>query len=388
MKNTTIPITTAALLVLLSCGLLLPTRAEIIDDNTPVPPVGAEGGPSRVLNADELEQWKRGRIIFDKDFSEEEGLGTPELNGDSCRGCHLDPVIGGAGGLDVNVFRFGQDNGGGPFNDLPGGQAGSKLRRQDTPGRENTHPDADVFEQRQTPTAFGIGAIDTIADATIEANQDANDSDGNGIFGVARFHDVNGTIEVGRFGWKAQIPRVTDFIRDAMGGELGITIPDDGRGFGMLVDNDGIDEPELSQSDFDDIAFYLLNLAAPPRGGSSDPAVAQGEAVFNDIGCAICHIPSLEGSEGSVPLYSNLLLHDVLPTTFRGMAEDGAGVGLYRTPPLWGISKTAPYFHDGRATTLEDAILAHESEAELVRQEYENLSQSDKDALITFLEDL
>ena len=70
------------------------------------------------------------------------------------------------------------------------------------------------------------------------------------------------------------------------------------------------------------------------------------------------------------------------------MSELGAETGLYRTPPLWGISKTNPYFHDGRATTLVDAILAHESEAEGVRMNYEALSPADQDALIKFLEDL
>ena len=374
--------------LLVTLGLVLPGWADTIDENTPVPPVGTEGGPSIELTPDQPEQWKRGRIVFDRDVNLSEGLGTPELNADSCRSCHLDPVIGGAGGLDVNVFRFGLDNGGGPFEDLPGGQAGSKLRRVDVPGRENTHPDADVFEQRQTPTTFGLGAVDTILESAILANQDPNDMDGDGIMGMARMIDVNGTLEVGRFGWKCQLPQLQDFIRDAMGGELGQTVPDNGRPFGIFVDDDPQPDPELSEEDFDDIAFFLGFLSAPPRGGSTDPAVAQGEQVFADIGCAICHIPSLEGSEGPVPLYSDLLIHHVLPADFRGMGEDGADVGFYRTPPLWGISRAAPYFHDGRAETLLDAILTHDGEASGVIESYEDLSDSDKTALIKFLEDL
>ena len=219
--------------VLLGAGQLI--TAETIDENTPVPPVGAPGGPDRELTPTELETWKRGRILFDKDFKLPDGLGTPELNGDSCRGCHQDPVIGGSGGLDVNVFRFGFDNNGlGPFQDLPGGQAASKLRRQDVPGRENHDAMADVFELRQTPTALGIGRIGTIADATIIANEDPIDLNSDGIFGVARFINVAGTMEVGKYGWKAQIPKVLDFAHDATAGELGITTEDNGPRFWPL----------------------------------------------------------------------------------------------------------------------------------------------------------
>jgi CxxC motif-containing protein (DUF1111 family) len=89
-----------------------------------------------------------------------------------------------------------------------------------------------------------------------------------------------------------------------------------------------------------------------------------------------------------VPLYSNLLLHNVMPTGFRGMAEPGAGVGYYRTPPLWGIGDTAPYMHDGRAEDLDAAILAHDGEAAGVRSNYEALTPAAQQALILFLEDL
>ncbi len=363
--------------------------AEIIDDNTPVPPAGTEGGPITTLTGADLDQWIRGRKIFDRDWRLSQGLGTPDLNADSCRSCHHGPVIGGAGGLDVNVFRFGNDNGGfGPFTDLPGGQAASKLRRPDVPGREETDLAADVFEQRQTPTAFGIGLIDTIADATIIANEDPLDTNADGVRGVARMIDTGGVFEVGKFGWKAQVPRVGDFAHDALGGETGITVPNNGRGFGALFDADGIADPEIDPADLADLEFYLSNLAAPPRAGGTDPAIAIGEGFFNSIGCADCHIPSLAGSGGPVPLFSDLLLHDIHPATFRGMSEAGAGVGMYRTPPLWGIRNTAPYLHDGRATTIEAAILLHDDEAANARIEYQILSGAEKTALLQFLGDL
>ena len=365
-------------------------RSEIIDASTPVPAVGVEGGPSRVLDAAELVRWINGRRLFDRDFHKDEGLGTPELNGDSCRSCHQKPAIGGAGGLDLNVFRFANDNGGlGPFVNLPGGQVASKIRRPDLPDRdEYDAATADVFEQRQTPSVFGGGLIDAIPDGEILLNEDPMDSNGDGVFGVARMLAVGGAMEVGRFGWKSQVPRMMDFVRDAMGGEIGLTVPDNGRGFGMLADADNVPDPEISNADLDDITFFLNNLAAPPRGGSTAPEVQEGEMLFAQVGCTKCHVPTLMSSLGPVALYSDLLLHDILPADFRGMSDPGAETGLYRTPPLWGASKTAPYFHDGRAETIPDAIAQHTSEATLVREAYDTLPGAQKLAILAFLNDL
>ena len=382
---------TRSLLVALIVGglWLAQAGAETVFEDTPVPPIGAEGGPASDLTVDEVEQWKRGRTLFDRDWHLDQGLGTPELNADSCRACHEDPALGGAGGLDVNVFRYGfDDDGVGPFADLDGGQVASRLRRPDTAGRDEHVVTADVFEQRQTPSIFGAGLIDSIFESEILANEDPDDLDGDGIQGIARLIDVDGELEVGRFGWKSQIPTLRDFVRDALGGETGITVPDDGRGFGMLTDDDVVADPEVTEEDIDDMAFYLGQLAAPPRRGATPESIEAGETHFDEIGCADCHIPSLEGEDGPVELYSDLLLHDVLPDDFRGMAEEGAGVGLYRTPPLWGISRTAPYMHDGRAETVEDAILAHDGEALDAREAYEDLTAEEQVELLLFLADL
>ena len=337
-------------------------------------------------------QFDRGRALFDKAFSAAEGLGAPEMNADSCRACHQDPSIGGAGPLELNVSRFGNDNGGmGPFTNLVGGQGLSKLYPPAVHGREE-YPigpgGADVFEQRQTPSLIGHGAIDQIPDAVIVANEDVNDADGDGIYGVARRLTVAGNLEIGRFGWKAQIPRLVDFVDDALFGEMGLTTPDNGRGFAVSVDGDAVPDPEINQQKVDDITYFVAKLPAPARGGSTDPLVVEGLKTFYAIGCAKCHTPSLQSPKGPVALFSNLLLHNVMPAGFRGMAEPGAEAGFYRTPPLWGIKGTAPYMHDGRAEDLRGAILAHFGEADAVRQNFTNLSIADQDALILFLEDL
>lgn len=352
-----------------------------------IPGVGQPGGPRSELSGPELAQFKRGRKLFDADMHKSQGLGLFELNADSCRACHSDPVMGGAGPLEVNVSRFGfDDDGAGPFMNLPGGQAASKL----VPSfsgvhREEIPPEADVFEQRNTPTLLGMGPIDEIFESSILANEDPTDMNGDGVFGVARIVDPGTGDEVGRFGWKAQIPTLKDFVKDALGQENGITTPADGRGFAVTSDNDTVLDPEFDQPKVDDIAFFLTNLAPPQRKGGS---VAVGEALFGTIGCATCHVPSLGSPSGPVPLYSDLLLHDVMPAGFRGMGEPGADVGFYRTPPLWGIGETAPYMHDGRAEDLRGAILAHFSEGENAKNDFLALSPGDQDELIAFLEDL
>ena len=333
------------------------------------------------------ERFAAGLAIFDRPFHITRGLGTPELNADSCRACHQDPSIGGAGGLELNVSRFGDDgNGTIPFRNLPGGQGLSKFRPPWWGGREEYDPStANCFEQRQTPSILGAGLIDKIPGSVIVANEDPTDADQDGIYGVARRIDINGSIEIGRFGWKAQVPRLRDFVMDAMAGELGITTPDDGRGFALVADADNVPDPELSPQQVDFVEHFMAKLPAPAFRPSDRYAVLVGEQLFGSIGCATCHVPELQGADGPVPLYSNLLLHDVMPADFRGMAEPGADTGLYRTPPLWGISMTAPYMHDGRASTLADAIAAHDGEALAVRQAFEALSIADQAAVIEFL---
>ncbi len=365
------------------------TGAQVGEDGLPAP--GTLGGPVEGLTLAQMNIWTRGRNVFDRDFHEVDGLGSPNYNADSCRGCHQDGALGGAGGLVLNVSRFANDNGGaGPFTDLPGGQGLSKFMLPALNDREEyDDTTADVFEQRQTPPVFGAGRLEAIAHSTILANQDLTDANGDGIYGIARVVMVNGVPEVGRFGWKNQVPKMIDFTRDAMNGECGITTPDNGRGFGISSDGDAIADPELSIDDAKAISFFMSHLAAPPRTGSTEPDVLMGENLFTSIGCDLCHTPTMPDIMGQpVNLYSDLLLHNVMPANFRGMQEPGGDVGYFGTPPLWGIRHSAPYMHDGRASDLNLAILAHEGESTGVTANYVALDQMDKDALIAFLNDL
>lgn len=376
------------LLASLQAGALRGVEAP--ERKAPRPGPGQPGGPLRVLAGEEAARFERGRALFEQDFHRSRGLGAPDMNADSCRACHQDPVVGGAGGLELNVSRFAHDDGGrGPFVDLPGGQMLSRLRPPYASAREEyVAAEADVFEQRQTPSLLGGGLIELVPDAAILAGEDPLDANGDGIRGIARMLVVAGRTELGRFGWKAQVPSLADFVRDALGGELGLTTSDDGRGFALASDADLHPEPEITDEEAADLAFFLANLAPPRRTGSLAPEVLLGELLFERIGCARCHVPALESALGPVPLYSDLLLHDVWPAAFRGMSEPEAGPGVFRTPPLWGVRTSAPYLHDGRAASLRAAILLHDGEALEVRRAFEALPGRDREALIAFLEDL
>jgi hypothetical protein len=379
----------------LACVLVLTSLAPTLAaQRGPRPPGEGGGGPSSgqggggggAVPADPAAV-ERGRVLFERGFHRSAGLGAPELNADSCRACHRDPASGGAGALELNVSRFGRDAGG-AFENLPGGQALSKLRPPWIAGREEAPAEADVFEQRQTPSIFGDGRIEGIPEPAILANEDPLDCNGDGIRGVARRLVIDGKSELGRFGWKAQVPRLADFARDALGGELGLTTRDDRRGFALAADGDAHLDPELDDAAVADLTAFLASLPAPARHGALDPEVLLGELVFERVGCVKCHVPALPGVDGPVALYSDLLLHDVWPASFRGMSEPGAGSGVYRTPPLWGVSATAPYLHDGRASTLRAAILLHDGEARGVRKAFEALPLVEKSAVIAFLNDL
>lgn len=369
----------------------------LVPPATPVPDVAQFGGPFRELTQAEQERFVRGRELFDSDFGEDSGVGGQSgadggarFNGDSCRACHFQPTIGGAGPRDVNVMRHGRMDADGSFTP-PTDSPNTILHKQIRVGFSIPAAGADVnvFEHRQTPHTFGLGLIDAISEETILANADPEDSNNDGISG--RPHVLSDG-RIGRFGWKAQVPSVLEFVRDAMTSEIGLTVPEhEGMTFGESVDNDGVSDPELSIGAVEDVAFFLSMLAGPPRGDVSDAdeaAILQGSALFTVTGCAACHVPALPSTLGDVPLFSDLLLHEILPVGSPGIADGDASPREFRTPPLWGLGQTAPYLHDGRADTIDQAVRAHAGEAIRAVVNYLTLPEQDREALLAFLASL
>ncbi|MGJ8677443.1 MAG: di-heme oxidoredictase family protein [Akkermansiaceae bacterium] len=113
--------------------------------------------------------------------------------------------------------------------------------------------------------------------------------------------------------------------------------------------------------------------------------------VTNDQGEVINHIGVFEkNSDGNaiVRLYGDLKRHDMGPGLAEAIDETGVGASVFMTENLWGVGVTAPYLHDGRATTLTEAILWHGGEATASQEAFKNLSEDDQNNLIAFLENL
>ncbi|MEO0324595.1 MAG: di-heme oxidoredictase family protein [Myxococcota bacterium] len=349
----------------------------LIAPDAPLGEVGTPGGPRRALDAEEAAKFLRGREVADTDRFRSEGLG-PVFNGDACRACHFDPVPGGAGPTDVDVFRQAIP---GEVNE-PRGLAHRFSTEAERPAPADG---ATFFEARQTPTMLGMGLLDALPEALLEALADPDDANGDGISGrVNRLPDGR----VGRFGWKAQVPSTREFVRDALTAELGFTLPPDpGQTFGALADDDEVPDPEIGLADMRDLEFWLNELA-PPAPRASDPgAEAAGEALFASVGCTSCHAV-VDGPDGPVRAYTDLLLHDVQPEAFRGVPDFDATEREFRTPPLWGLGQTGPWWHDGRSFSIEDAIARHEAEGGASRRAYEALRAEDRAALLAFLTSL
>lgn len=357
----------------------------LLPPHAPAPAEGELGGPIAGLTDAELRRFGEARRLFDREFRVSAGVGSPRFNGDSCRACHFDPVLGGSGPRDVDVMRHGVVREDGSYVEP---QAGSILHRasvdfDDCVGAE---PGTTLFELRQAPHLFGGGLIQGIPRAVIEAAADPEDADGDGISGrAATLADGR----LGRFGWKAQIPSLLEFVRDAATNELGLTVPMQlDAAFGRSTDADDSADPELTHEEQALLVEFLQRLAPPPRGSAGDADEAtRGEALFDAVGCSDCHLPALEGETGPVRLYSDLLLHAVTVDA-GGIAEGAADRTEYRTAPLWGIRFTGPFMHDGSAETLGEAITRHAGEAAGSRDRYVALDETDKQALLAFLNTL
>jgi CxxC motif-containing protein (DUF1111 family) len=167
---------------------------------------------------------------------------------------------------------------------------------------------------------------------------------------------------------------------------------------------DGQDaDPEITNRTVQDVVLYLQALKAPVQRNQQDPAVTAGKQLFMQIKCGSCHTPELR--TGDFPIaalsnktfspYSDFLLHDMGPGLDDGYTEGTALTAEWRTPPLWGLglsknSQGGNYFllHDGRARSIEEAIRLHGGEALQSRNSFGELSESEKQKIIRFLESL
>ncbi|MGC4069216.1 MAG: di-heme oxidoredictase family protein [Polyangiaceae bacterium] len=244
---------------------------------------------------------------------------------------------------------------------------------------------------RIAPPVFGLGLLEAVSDETLEALEDPKDDDGDGISGrVNRAWDIEKRArKIGRFGWKAN---TTDFLHQSAGAyaaDMGVTNR-------LHPAEDGT--ADLSDDVLESTAFYTETLAVPIRA-SLTPTAEEGGRAFADFGCAGCHRPTLHTGQHAIAALSNqtiapytdLLVHDLGDDLADGRPDYDASGREWRTTPLWGIGLAeaalgeGAYLHDGRARSIEEAILWHGGEAETARVHFVEASRATRKALLEFL---
>lgn len=282
--------------------------------------------------------------------------------------------------------------------------------------RDN-HPTGFLFSPRIAPQLPGMGLLEAIPEQTILSFADENDANKDGISGRPNYvwSEAAQKTVLGRFGWKANEPDIRQQVAGAFSGDIGITTPvyPNPNLYGQALalyaglpnGSDSANLPELPEPFFTNTVFYTETLAVPQRRNWTDPTVKKGKSLFAQVSCNKCHIPEMKtGDFPSISLlshqtihpYTDLLLHDMGPDLADGRPDYLATGSEWRTPPLWGIglvslvnNKNGMFLlHDGRARTIEEAILWHGGEAASSRQSFMQLSKSDREALISFVNDL
>jgi CxxC motif-containing protein (DUF1111 family) len=373
-----------------------------------------------------------------------DGLG-PVFNASSCVACHQQGGAGGSGSLEHNVTVFSQTSKAGTgaahgvihqFAIDAASQetlqnVSTQFPKKSRPtladllallpkpanspaGAQNIRDDAVLafdIGQRNTPALFGASIIDAIPDEAILANERNQrlklrlaNFDGE-VLPAGRAAKLSHK-RVGKFGWKANIGNLSEFVRVACANELGLGNP-------LQAQPASLSQPgyrprglDLTDQQCDQMTAYIASLPRPrevvPASAAEAARAVAGKKHFKQIGCANCHTPDLAEAQG---VYSDLLLHqmgeqlggggggsygDLLPDSSEQPASDGGSTSPseWRTPPLWGVADSAPYLHDGRAATLAEAIKLHAGQAAPSANRFTGLSDVQQEELIAFLNTL
>jgi CxxC motif-containing protein (DUF1111 family) len=389
-------------------------------------------------------------------------MAGPFYNQLACEGCHshnnrgVAPAAGAAfDSVVVKIAGMGKDANGGPTadpsygkqlqNHAIGGAAEGSAAFSYTPVTR-MFGDGSSYTLQKPTTSFtglsgaapanysvrlarpliGMGLLESIPEADILAHADPTDCNADGIKGVPNlvFDPEDGTMKVGRFGWKASKASVRMQAAEALNLDIGVTTSvfpkhDCGSAQASCLAADKA-TPELSDDDLTKIVTYMRTLAVPARRDLADAQVVRGETLFAQLGCVGCHQPNqhtgttspfLELQNQVIHPYSDLLLHDMGADLADNntQGEYVATSQMWRTPPLWTIGlcdevaagfqmdqtlNPAPnqgpchYLHDGRAATLLEAVLWHGGEAAAVKDRVVALSAADRTALVAFLKSL
>lgn len=352
------------------------------------------------------------REAFEERDTIEDGLG-PVYNAQSCAECHQSPVTGGAS--QVNVLRAGHQDRAGNFVEAPGGSL-VQDRAIHPSVQEVLTPDEDIRTFRVSLNVLGDGFVEAIADETLlEIARNQPRQSGGVINGQAiqvPLLEAPGLTRVGRFGWKNQHASLLSFSADAYLNEMGITnrlLRTENTSWGRSVAAfDKVADIEDTDNDVDIFTRFMRASKPPSRDlASANTIDAQaGAQLFNQIGCAVCHVPtivtapagtSLNGGTFIVPPalgskaihpFSDFLLHDV--GTGDGIVQNGgpATANKIRTSPLWGLRARNRFMHDGASLTLEDSIRRHRGTSTASTNRFNQLPDRQRAQVIRFLRSL
>jgi CxxC motif-containing protein (DUF1111 family) len=378
-----------------------------------------------------------GREVFEHEWEPNDALANggdgvgPVYNARSCVACHFQGGVGGGGDNAHNVRAFevlptanSREVKSGVVHAAaidPKLQESDALVHQLFPvikgsTRSNmgncgviSVPDFDpvVFEEVNSTALFGVGWIDCIPDKAIESNRTHRMLSGAANEMRADFSDLpigrarylpDGRL--GKLGWKAQAATLEDFVATACSNELGLGTPAKEQAKPLARPDYPASAPDLNRKQFKSLVAFVSTLPRPVEVEPSDSAgktqAAQGKQLFGSVGCAVCHVPDMGGVKG---VYSDFLLYKLedengnrdgggygsAPSPQFPLPEDHPSPNEWKTPPLWGVADSAPYFHDGKSPTLHDAILRHKGNAKTVSERYEALTPAEKQALLAFL---
>lgn len=383
----------------LGCGTLAteaPNDSDVFD------------APLPGLSPEELAAFFAGDAQFGRAFAPSDGLG-PIFNNVSCASCHSGD---GRGRPENALVRF--SRGPDPALDLGGPQ----LQDKAIPGAvPETVPGGVNTSLRLPPPVFGVGLIEAIPQPAILARADPGDADGDGISGRPNIVTPPDWVpstepgggpgpQLGRFSRKGQVSSLIQQVAEAYHQDMGVTSDF------LAAENinplsgtpteavDRVSDPEIPMADLKAVLHYIRTLAFPAPGEDT-PRRLQGAQLFQQIHCAGCHVPSFRTGPNriaalafkEVPLYSDLLLHDMGPA-LADNRPDGSATGTeWRTTPLWGLRLMREFLngqafllHDGSAATVEQAILRHGGEAQRSRDAFLALPAADRAALLDFVE--
>lgn len=398
MNKNILPLTCCLYILLaLACSKLepgTPNESELLD------------GPVEGLSYEQKQRFLAGDAAFNDDiFTSATGLG-PIFVSASCGSCHAGD---GKGHPFTTLVRYGQvDSGGNQFLHLGGPQLQNRAISGYVPEQI---PSGATFSRFMPPANTGLGFLELVPDQQIMAMSDPFDNDGDGISGVPGWGTLpayltprEGSITqngkyIFRFGKKSATYDLLHQTVNAYSQDMGIA-----SSYNPIDIYSGLPiEPEVATQKVNDVVFYQQTLKAPIQRNPDAPEVKSGKQLFVQIGCEACHRETLHTGYSPIsPLsntafhpYTDLLLHDMGNQLDDGYTEGSALTSEWRTPPLWGLglspnSQGGQYFllHDGRAHGIEEAVLLHGGEATASRNAYAQLSQSEKKAIISFLQSL